>query len=127
MPQSPLAFVATNPSGAITSGKLDPARNLLVNSGGQSSTLNVTAATVIKATPGTLARLTVVTAPTASGALTINDCTTTGAATAANTVFSIPYGSATAGLVVALEWPCTTGIVVSAVGGGTPQYSISWS
>lgn len=103
------------------------ANELLVQTGGLSSALNVTAAAVVKATPGKLAKIIVVIAPTTSGALTVNDAATTGAAATANQVLSIPFGSLTAGQVIDLEWPCGVGIVISAVGGGTPQYSVSFS
>lgn len=144
MPQGPLsADVANNPTNARVALNVDGSGNLktvasqplsfgkanelLVQEGGSSSALNVTAAAVIKATAGKLAKIVVVVAPTTSGALTVNDVATVGGAATANEVFSIPFGSLTAGQVITLDWPCATGIVVSAVGGGTPQYSVSFS
>lgn len=95
--------------------------------GGINSALNVTAAAVIKATPGRLARISVIAPGTTSGSLTINDCTTVAAATTANKVFTIAYGSLTAGQVIVLDWPFQSGIVVSAVpGAGSPQFAISF-
>ena len=128
MPQNPLAAtVATNPANSQVPLKTDGTQNLLVNGGGKSSALNVTAAAVIKATPGRLNKFIVVVAPGTSGTLTFNDCATVGAAATANQIYSIAYTAATAGLVVTLDWPCLVGIVISAVGGGTPQYSVSYT
>jgi len=128
MPQGPIATtVAKNPSNVLVPLVTDNNQNLLVSAYGSSSALNVTAATVIKSSSGILNNVIVVTAPGTSGALTFNDCATVASATTANTVYSIPYTAATAGLVVELNFPCKTGIVVSAVGGGTPQYSVSYS
>jgi hypothetical protein len=125
--QSFVARLLGSSSGPNQPLNVDGEGNLLVSSGGNSSALQVTAAAVIKATPGRLAKITVVAPGTTSGALTVNDCATTGAASAANQIVSIPFGSLTAGQVIALDWPCQVGIVVSAVpGGGSPQYSISF-
>ena len=76
--------------------------------GGASAARQVNAATVIKGAPGILVRIVVITA----GSITVNDAATTGAASAANQIFS---GSVSAGQVIELDWPCGTGIVVSAV------------
>jgi hypothetical protein len=90
------------------------------------SSLNVTAAKVIKATNGVLGRILVVVAPTTSGALVVNDCSTVAAAATANQVLSVPFGSLVAGQVIELGFPFSTGIVISTVGGGSPQYSVSY-
>lgn len=74
--------------------------------GGNSSSLNITAATVVKAAAGTVYTVTVTTAGAAGS---IHDCATTGAADAANLIFEIP---AVVG-VYTLTFPCFTGIVVS--------------
>lgn len=95
--------------------------------GGISRALNVTAATVIKANPGQVYRIFVSAPGTTSGALTINDAATVGAAAAANQIVSIPFGSLTAGQVITLECPCVNGIVVSAVPGGSPVYAVTYS
>lgn len=71
------------------------------------SRFNISVATVVKATPGTVLRFNVVTAGTTAG--TINDCATTGAAAAANAIATIPEVVGP----VALEWPCAVGIVVT--------------
>jgi len=72
---------------------------------GLSSSLNISAATVIKATPGRLVRISVIVAGSVG---TANDCTTTGGAAAANEIAVIP---AAVGPVL-LDWPCLAGIVV---------------
>ena len=88
----------------------------------------MTAAAVIKASPGVLHKIVVIAPGTTSGALTINDLAATSGGAAANQIISIAYGSLTAGQVITLDWPCATGIAVTAVpGGGSPQYAISYS
>jgi len=56
--------------------------------GGSHSKLNLSAATVIKATPGTVFRVNVTTAGTTAGS--ISDCLTTGAVAPANLIATIP-------------------------------------
>ncbi len=85
---------------------LDAQGALRNSSGGITPVYNITAATVIKATPGRLVRISVVTAGSAAG--TANDCATTGAAAATNEIAAIPN---TVGQIM-LDWPCATGIVV---------------
>ena len=93
--------------------------------GGASAWLNVTAAQVVKAAPGVLVLIIPVVAGTTEP-LTLNDCATTGAADAANQIYSIPAADVTAGVPIKLNWPCGTGIVVSSVpSGGT--YSIAYA
>jgi len=105
----------------------DPTGANFVASGGQSSAINVTAATVIKASPGRVGKVIVLGVVGTGGALTINDCTTTGAATAANEVYT-SVGTIAVGTVVDLNFPCVNGITVSAVPtGGTPQFAISFN
>lgn len=86
---------------------------------GTGSKLDITAATVVKATPGRLIRVSVLVAGSATG--TVNDCATTGAAATANEVFVIPE---TVG-VYTLEWPCLVGIVI--VPGTGQTISVSYS
>lgn len=93
--------------------------------GGISAALNVTAAAVIKGVSGVLVRI-LVNAPGTAGNLTVNDVATTGGAAAANQILTIAFGSLTVGQVIALEWPCGTGIVVSAVTTGG-AFAISYS
>jgi hypothetical protein len=85
---------------------LDPQGALRTSAGGISNQYNITAAAVVKATPGRLVKISVVVA--GSGPGTANDCLTTGAAAAANEIAAIPN---TVG-VITVDWPCTTGIVV---------------
>jgi hypothetical protein len=68
--------------------------------------LDITEPTVVKATPGSVGTLTVVVA--GSGPGTVNDCTTTGAAAAANQIATAPaqVGSQR------IDFPCQNGIVV---------------
>jgi hypothetical protein len=116
MPQSPFATnVAKNPAGAYTPLAVDAAGNLVTSGGGTKAAYNVAAAAVIKAGPGRLAKVVVLTVPSA-GNLTLNDVLTTGGAAIGNEILSIAFGSLTAGQVISLDWPCATGIVVSSVG-----------
>jgi len=83
--------------------------------GGVNTLLDISAPVVVKAAPGAVYTITVYGTLTA-GALVINDCTTTGAAAAANQIASIPYASLQPGTPVPLyAFPCLTGIVISAV------------
>ncbi len=96
MPQGPIKVSVTQP-------------------GGNKSTLDITAATVVKATNGILFTIATSTAGSA-GDLVINDNNATGATNVAtNQIISIPFGTLTAGSVVTLKWPCATGITISAV------------
>ncbi|HXS04807.1 MAG TPA: hypothetical protein VN731_10045 [Rhodanobacter sp.] len=88
--------------------------------GGNASVLNITAATVVKAGPGTIFTVTNNVLGTASAG-TIHDCLTTGAATASNLVGSIPLAVG----VYSFTFPCATGIVVTP---GTSQVlSVSYA
>lgn len=133
MAQNPLAAtVAIMKIGASFFQKsmlLDWVQNLSIQGGGQLSSLNLTTAGVIKASPGRLRRIIIVAPGTTSGAFTFNDCTTTGAAVAANEIFNLPYnGTANvAGYVITLDWPCLAGIVLSAVpGAGSPICAVAY-
>ena len=139
MPQNALAAnVFVSSAGAPTAPRLNAAGQLVITAnaagetvtqnGGKSSALNVTAAAVVKATPGTLHKIVVIAPGTTSGSLVINDLATTSGSAAGNTIFSILYSGLTAGQVITLDWPCATGIAVTGVpGGGSPIYSISFS
>jgi hypothetical protein len=129
MPQYPLqANTALTPGNVPTSEHLDAAGLLLTSSGGELATYNVTAAAIIKASPGRLCKIVVIAPGTTSGALTVNNLTTTSGGAAANQIISIAYGSLTVGQVITLDWPCSVGIAVTAVpGGGSPQYNISYA
>jgi hypothetical protein len=120
MPQGPVtSAVALNPSKAAVPLSVDAEGALITAGSANNTTLNITAATVVKATPGLVFRVSVQVAGTGTG--TVNDCATTGAAAAANQIYVIPE---TVG-VVAIDWPCLTGIVVTPGTGQT--VAISWS
>jgi hypothetical protein len=87
---------------------------------------DVHATAVIKSTPGVLATVIVV-APGTGGALTFNNCATTGAAATANEIITIAYGSLSVGQVITLNFPCNVGIVLSAVTSGGGIFSITYS
>ncbi len=93
--------------------------------GGILAALNVTAAGAIKASAGILVRISVLIAGTA-GNLTVNDTATSGGVATANQVFNALYSALTPGTPVLLDWPCATGIYVSAVPTGA-QIAISFS
>jgi mRNA-degrading endonuclease toxin of MazEF toxin-antitoxin module len=95
------------------------------NLGGNNSALNVAAAKVIKNTNGTLFRV-LVQAVGSGGTLTLNDVATVSGAAAGNQILTLLTASLTVGQVISLEWPCLTGIVVSACSGGI-IVSISYS
>jgi hypothetical protein len=112
MPQNPTgAYVAKNSSNTLVPLNVDDSGNLRVATATEEapaqSRLNITVATVVKATPGTIIQLNVVVAGSTTG--TVNDCATTGAVAAANEIAVLPD---TVGTVVQ-NWPCTTGIVVT--------------
>lgn len=107
MPQGPFqANVAKNPSGVSVPLNTNASGNtVVVNS--ISRTLNITAATVVKASAGQVVTISVLVAGSAAG--TVNDCATTGAAAAANAICPTPT---TVG-IYPVNFPATTGIVVT--------------
>lgn len=129
MAQNALATTVAVQSGVSKPLLLDAQQQLNVNVGGTRSALNLTAAAVIKATPGRLVRINIIAPGSTGGTFTFNDCATTGAASAANTIFKLAFDAAAnvAGASFVLEWPCTTGIVLSAVPtGGSPVVAVSY-
>lgn len=80
---------------------------------------DITAPTIVKASPGTLWRVSVIVAGSTAG--TANDCTTTGAAAVANQIAEIPN---TVG-EIELQWPCADGIVI--VPGTAQTIAVSFS
>lgn len=88
--------------------------------GGNTRTLNITAATVIKATAGRLYTVAVVVAGTATGAVYDNTLTTGN--TAANQIGTIPD---VVGQVPFYGFPTSNGIVV--VPGTGQTLAVSWS
>lgn len=87
MPQGPIAVVQTPPTG------------------GTKSSLYITGTTVVKSTPGMVAKAIVLVAG-APG--TINDCSTTAAVATANEIAVLPAAVGP----IELEFPCLVGIVV---------------
>jgi hypothetical protein len=83
---------------------------------GTANKLNISGPTVIKAAAG-YTTMVVVSGVGSVNPLTINDCATTGAASAANQVMSIPFGAftGTASVILPLGFVFTTGITISAV------------
>lgn len=86
--------------------------------GGSASALDVSANRVVKATPGTCYRITVLVAGAAG---TLNDCAAIGDAATANEFFVVP---ATVG-TYELTWPCAVGIVYKP--GAAQVVSIAYS
>jgi hypothetical protein len=84
-----------------------------------STTLNITAATAVKAAAGLVGTVCVVVKGTGNG--TLNDCATTGAAAASNAFFALDD---TATSATVLNFPTSTGIVV--VPGAGQTIAISW-
>lgn len=80
--------------------------NAVVVGQGTSATLNITAATVVKAVGGRVAKVSVLVAGSAVGA--VHNCATTGAVAAGNKVAVI---ADTVG-VYDIDFPCSTGITV---------------
>lgn len=88
--------------------------------GGAHSALNITTTTVIKAAPGTLYKVVVITAP--SGAGGIYDSASTSGLGATNLINSIGTGLA-ASYVFDLDWPCANGITINPGTGGVVSVS----
>lgn len=88
--------------------------------GGSASVLNITAATVVKATPGTVFTVNNNVLGTASVG-SVHDCATTGAVSAANLVANIPLAVGT----YSFTFPCAVGIVV--VPGTSQVFSVAFS
>jgi N-acetylglucosamine kinase-like BadF-type ATPase len=108
MPQSPLAAdVALTPANAFAPLRVEANSNLRSCNGSISSALNITAATVVKATPGRAVMISVIVAGSGAGA--VYDHATTSGVGAANEIFIVPD---TAGAYL-IDWPCLVGIVVA--------------
>lgn len=85
---------------------------------GRLSTLNITGATVIKATPGRVFKVSVIVGGSAAG--TINDVATTAAAASTNQIGTAPTTVGTTDF----NWPCAAGIVV--VPGTGQTLAVTW-
>lgn len=113
MPQSPLtAAVARNPAGNLVLLSADADGNLLTAPGaasGQKSTLNITAATVVKAGAGRVFGVSVVVAGSGNGS--VNDSATTGGVAASNEIAPLPDSAAATYNLQG--WPFTDGLVIT--------------
>lgn len=98
-----------------------------LNSGGINSDLNNTTTQVIKGSPGRLRKIMINNAGS-SGAFTLNDCATVAAATPANVLFTLPFNSIAcyAGSVITADLIFKTGLVMSAVPGGSPNINFTF-
>lgn len=106
MPQTNIyAPFKTVGSNVVTLANADATSTLLTGAG-SSVSFNITAPTVVKASPGRVAKVSVIVAGSTAG--TINDVLTTGAAGVANQLATIPE---TVGLYD-IDMPTSRGIVV---------------
>lgn len=119
MSQTPLGYNTINAAGNLVPNQSDLSGNLLI-ANGSASALNITGTVVVKASPGRVCRLNVLTAP--SVVLTVNDCATTGAVATANEIVAIPIATAVAGSSFPIDFPCLNGITV-VLGTGTASIS----
>jgi hypothetical protein len=121
MMQPPLGLNSKNPKNALTPTEVGYGGDLAVSPGGLDSVLNITAATLVKATPGRLAQISVLVVGTTVGSA--NDAATVAGAATANQIGVIPEAVTTSPLV--FNWPCTAGIVVTPGTGQTLAVSFS--
>ena len=94
---------------------------IVARQGGSQSTLNVTAKTVIKLTPGTVWSVIMNTANSVAGG--VYDASTTAGSTAANLIKAIP--TATNGEIMNGPFPCAVGILVDPGTGGVASVSFN--
>lgn len=107
MPQNALAAtVAVNPSGQQSPCLVDAQKTQMITPGGLSTSLNITAATVVKAKPGRICKVSVIVAGSGTG--TVNDLATTSGASAANQLYVVPQTQG----IYELNLPCVNGILV---------------
>jgi hypothetical protein len=90
-----------------------------------SSTLNLTAAGVIKPGPGCVVKAVII-AGGSSGAFRLHDAATFNNATGNNVIWSAPF-NAVVGTVYDIICPAVNGITLSAVPAGSPVIAVSWS
>jgi hypothetical protein len=81
------------------------------------SKLNVSAAGVVKGSPGHIGKVIVVTAGS-GGTFTLNDAATVANAGTANEIYTAAGTLAAATIIDFGNWPCSNGIVVSSMGTG---------
>lgn len=106
MPQSPY-YVTKNQSNALAPLVLDANGKSLLTTGSLTSSLNVTALSLVKVGVGKVAKVVVLTAGSTAGK--ISDVATTGGVAAANLIFNIPNTVA----VYDLDFPIALGLVVT--------------
>ena len=110
MPQNPFqANVAKNTSNVPSQMGMDVAGNLLTSSGGAKSSLNLSAAAVIKATPGRFCKIIISGTVGTGGNYTFNDCASVGAAAASNQIAQLVGTTVASGQPITFDWPCATG------------------
>lgn len=97
-----------------------PQYPLVPRAGGSNNTLDITAATVIKATPGTVFTVSVLVAGSTAGA--VYDAIATTGNTVADQIAAIPD---TVSVVNLNSFPCLNGIVVAPGTGQT--LAVAWS
>ncbi len=114
--QPNLNYNLTTPTGVLSPGTVDGSGLSQMIGSGISTRLNLAAAANIKTGAGRVAKI-IVNVVGSAGALTVNDCATTGAATTANQIFTIAFNAAAAaaGGVIVLDVPFTVGLTISAV------------
>jgi hypothetical protein len=96
--------------------------------GGNQSQLNITAAAVINPRPCVLWSIVVINPGAGdSSLLTINDTTTIGGASSSNVIFTSPSSGLSAGQLITLKFPITSGITVSSVPGGGASINVAYS
>jgi hypothetical protein len=106
-----------------------PPQTQILGIGGFQSALNISAATVIKGGPGTLFSIATNNAGS-SGNLVVNDCSTIGAASAANQILSLSAAQLATlqgkRNPIRMVFPCLNGITISSVPTGA-AFSIAFS
>lgn len=108
MPQNPnQVYSSLNPSNVPAASKVDAVGSLRTVSSPGLSTLNMTAATLVKSGAGRVGTINVVVGGSAAGA--VHDCATTGAASAANKIAVLPQTNPS---TIPLNFPVTLGLVV---------------
>lgn len=113
MSQTPLGLNSINPSGFYGPTRSAYGGALTTTLGGSNSKLNLAAGTtVIKATAGTVCRISVNTAST-SGNLTVYDQATTTSPGASTLVYTALQAAVVVGANLVVDFPCLTGIVIT--------------
>ena len=126
MSQGPLIASISAYGGVKIIDNADFNNTLMTTRGGWKSSLNITAATAIKASAGRIAKIIIVAQGT-SGSFTFNDVTTTGGAAASNQILTFAFNAYAVGTVLDVDWPCLSGITLSAVPAGSPIIVVSYT